>query len=193
MDISYDINQSNLFIYPEDYDPEKAYKAAMRCNPYGAGVAMMNYDRLIKGFSPEGSSLISLLTPSGYNKIWQQYEADYFSGDKKKYDRRKKRITRKIIKMAEESILPGLSDMIVMQESSTPLTNARLTGNTEGAIYGFEQIRDNSGFKRLGNRVDAIPGLYLSGAWTNPGGGFELVLLSGKEAVKCIAEDWGIA
>jgi prolycopene isomerase len=187
-DISYDINQSNLFIYP-DYNPEKAYKAAMRCNPYGAGIAMMNYDRLIDGFSPQGSSLISLMMPSGYNKTWQQYEADYFSGDKKKYNRRKKRITRKIIRMAEESILPGLSEMIVMQESSTPLTNARLTGNTEGAIYGFEQIRDNSGFKRVGNRTP-VKGLYLSGAWTNPGGSFELVMLSGKEIVKCIAEDW---
>lgn len=189
--ISYDINQSDLFIYP-DYDPEKAYKAAMLCKPHGAGITMMNYDKLIEGFSPRGTSLISLLMPCGY-RTWQRYEADYFSGDKKKYYKRKKRITRKIIRMAEESILPGLSDMIVMQESSTPLTNVRFTGNTEGAIYGFEQIRDNSGFKRLGNRVKEIPGLYLSGAWTNPGGGFELVLLSGKEAVKCIAEDWGIA
>ncbi|MCI5130006.1 MAG: FAD-binding protein [Candidatus Electrothrix sp. EH2] len=189
-DISTDIHQSDLFIYP-NYDPEKAYKAAMQCNPYGAGITMMNYDRLIKGFSPHGTSLISLLMPSGY-RMWQRYEADYFSGDKRRYYKRKKHITRKMIRMAEQSVLPELSDMIIMQDSSTPLTNVRFTGNTEGAMYGFEQVRDNSGFKRLGNRVEAIPGLYLSGAWTNPGGGFELVMLSGKEAVKCMAEDWGM-
>jgi prolycopene isomerase len=188
-DISSDIHQSNLFVYPH-YDHEKAYKAAMRCKPSGAGIMMMNYDRLIKGVSPEGGSLISLQTLSGY-RTWQRYEEKYFSGNKKGYYRRKKRIARKIIRMAEQTILPGLSDMIVMQESSTPLTNVRFTGNTGGAIYGFEQIRDNSGFKRVSNRTP-VPGLYLSGAWTNPGGGYELVILSGKEAVKCIAEDWGI-
>jgi prolycopene isomerase len=189
-DISTDIHQSDLFIYP-NYDPEEAYKAAMQCNPYGAGITMMSYNRLIKGFSPHDTSLISLLMPSGY-RTWQRYEADYFSGDKKKYYKRKKHITRKMIRMAEQSVLPGLSDMIVMQESSTPLTNVRFTGNTEGAIYGFEQVRDNSGFKRLGNRTP-VEGLYLSSAWTNPGGGFELVMLSGKEAVKCIIEDWTAA
>ncbi|XOF33804.1 MAG: phytoene desaturase family protein [Candidatus Electrothrix sp. YB6] len=186
-DISYDIHQSDLFIYP-DYDPEKTYKASMRRgNPYGAGIALMNYDRLIEGFSPKGKSLISLMLLSGYEP-WQKYEQEYFSGDKERYYRRKEHVTRDIIRMAEQSVLPGLSDMIIMEESSTPLTNVRFTGNTQGAIYGFEQIRDNSGFKRIGNR-SPIEGLYLSGAWTYPGGSFELVMLSGKEALKCMVED----
>jgi prolycopene isomerase len=78
-----------------------------------------------------------------------------------------------------------------MQEASTPLTNVRFTNNTQGSIYGYDQTMDNSGFTRLakfGQRTP-IDGLYLAGAWSYPGGGFEPVMLSGIEAVKCMVED----
>jgi len=81
--------------------------------------------------------------------------------------------------------------MIVMKDASTPLTNVRYTLNTRGAIYGYDQTMDNSGFNRLGNRTP-IEGLYLSSAWSYPGGGYETVLLSGKEAFRCMLEDWGV-
>ncbi|RWX49050.1 all-trans-retinol 13,14-reductase/prolycopene isomerase [Candidatus Electrothrix communis] len=100
------------------------------------------------------------------------------------YEDKKDYIAENMIKVVEEKLLPGLSGRIKMQEESTPLTNVRFTYNTGGAIYGYEQDLDNSGLSRLGNQIDQVPGLFLSGAWTNPGGGFELVLLSGKEAAK---------
>ncbi len=107
------------------------------------------------------------------------------------YYKEKEQITEKLIGLAEEYLLPGLSDRIIMKESSTPLTNVRYTYNTQGAIYGYDQTEGNSALSRLGNRTP-IAGLYLASAWSNPGGGFELVMLSGKEAFKCMLEDWGL-
>ena len=79
--------------------------------------------------------------------------------------------------------------MIVMQDASTPLTNVRYTLNTGGAILGYDQTMDNSGIRRLKNRTP-IRGLYLSGAWSFPSGGYEAVLMSGKYTFKNIIQDW---
>lgn len=69
--------------------------------------------------------------------------------------------------------------MIEVREAATPLTNWRYTGNTHGAIYGFEQSMENAFMNRIDNRTP-IPGLYLAGAWGNPGGGFAGALRSGQ-------------
>jgi phytoene dehydrogenase-like protein len=57
-----------------------------------------------------------------------------------------------LIKRAETALIPGLSAMIDIKESATPLTNRRYTGNTDGAIYGFEQSMDNACMNRISNR-----------------------------------------
>ena len=85
--------------------------------------------------------------------------------------------------------MPGLSSIIEIEEAATPLTNRRFTRNTEGAIYGFEQTVNNASFERIDNRTP-IKGLYLAGAWSNPGGGFSGVLLSGQFACEEVIKDW---
>jgi len=75
-----------------------------------------------------------------------------------------------------------------MSEVSTPLTNRRFTGNPSGAIYGYDQTTDNSFLTRLQNRTP-VPGLYLSSAWGDPGGGFGGALAAAKGAFKNLMED----
>ncbi len=186
-DITNEIPQSNVIVYP-GYNHWELYQGTRECNPEESGFAMVIFDKLVDGFSPKGCSSIVLATLSGYEP-WRQFEADYFAGKKKKYYEEKDRITETLISLAEEHLLPGLRQMIIMQDASTPLTNVRYTLNTQGAIYGYDQTMDNSGFDRLGNRTP-IEGLYLSSAWSYPGGGYEPVLLAGKEAFKCMIEDW---
>jgi prolycopene isomerase len=82
--------------------------------------------------------------------------------------------------------------MIAVQEAATPLTNRRYTLNTNGAIYGFEQSLDNAFMNRISNRLP-VKGLYLAGAWGEPGGGYSGVLISGKKTFGMLMEDWGKA
>ena len=77
--------------------------------------------------------------------------------------------------MAEQAI-PKLSEHLEYVESGTPLTMERYTNNSFGAIYGWEQ-----NMKQMISRPQhetPIKGLYLSGHWTDPGGGVVSVLLS---------------
>jgi phytoene dehydrogenase-like protein len=80
--------------------------------------------------------------------------------------------------------------MIEVREAATPLTNQRYTGNTQGAIYGFEQSMDNAFMNRIDNRTP-VKGLYLASAWGNPGGGFTGVLMAGQNTFRKMMEDWG--
>ena len=185
-DITNEIPQSTLSFHP-GYDFDDAYIGAKLCDPERAGFAMVVPDKLIDGFSPKDRSLIVLTAFSGYEP-WEQFEQDYFAGKKKRYYEEKDRITESLIGLAEEHLVPGLSDMIIMREASTPLTNIRYTSNSFGAIYGYSQTLDNSGLVRLPNRTP-IEGLYLSSAWAYPGAGYSSVLLAGKEAIRCMWED----
>lgn len=204
---AYDKLASNTAVYP-GYDHDRMFRGSQHCNPEETAVAIIAYDKLFsdnatlqKMRSPDGCASITLTMLCGYEP-WKKFEEVYRNqyadeGDDTvvegtvtfaDYRAEKERIAELLISIAE-TVLPGLSKRIVMREASTPLTNVRFTYNTDGAIYGYEQALDNSGLSRLGNRTP-VPGLYLAGAWTNPGGSFELVMLSGKEAVKCMVEDW---
>ncbi|RWX51770.1 GMC oxidoreductase [Candidatus Electrothrix marina] len=180
------------------FNHDDAYDALLQCDPERAVVAVLAHDKILPEYSPDGHLTLTLSMLSGYEP-WKKFEEDYFANGrhhrrrKKEYYKEKARIAEQLISFVEKQALPGLSDLIVMQEASTPLTNVRFTNNTQGAIYGYDQTMDNSGFTRLarfGQRTP-IEGLYLAGAWSYPGGGFEPVMLSGVEAVKCMMEDWG--
>jgi prolycopene isomerase len=77
-----------------------------------------------------------------------------------------------------ERRLPGLRDRLTFAEAATPRTMERYTRNTGGAIYGFSLTPDQVGPGRLDNQTP-LPGLYLAGHWTRPGGGVEGVVRSG--------------
>ncbi len=113
-------------------DMEAGFKAATSCDYAHSGVSTMIYDNLVPGFSPEGCTTVALVTLNDYAH-WKPFEADYLAGRKGEYHKEKKRLTDLLIKRAEELAIPGLSKMIVMQDSATPLTNVRFTLNTSGA------------------------------------------------------------
>ena len=80
--------------------------------------------------------------------------------------------------------------MIDVREAATPLTNWHYTGNTNGAIYGFEQSMDNAFMNRIENTTP-VKGLFLAGSWGNPGGGYEGALRSGENTFQKLMECWG--
>ncbi|MGB5751161.1 MAG: NAD(P)/FAD-dependent oxidoreductase [Desulfobacterales bacterium] len=151
------------------------------------GVAI--YDNIFKGYSAPGTSTLQLIFISGYEP-WRRFESNYRKENKTAYYEEKARWTDILIKRAERDVIPGLSRMIEVQEAATPLTNWRYTGNTDGAIYGFEQSMDNAYMNRIENHTP-INGLYLAGAWGNPGGGYTGAMRSGEKAFQALMEDWG--
>ncbi len=170
------------------YDPEAEYTAALNADMTNPAIGVMLYDNLYPGYSPQGKNTLNLISVQGYGH-WEKYEADYRQGRKAAYRAEKERIADILIRRAEERLLPGLSKAIEVREIGTPLTNLRYTANYRGSIYGWDQTLDNSGMRRMPHTTP-IPNLYLSSAWTRPGGGYGGVLMSGIDCFKEATRTW---
>jgi phytoene dehydrogenase-like protein len=181
------VKNYEIFLH-RDYDPEKSFAASQACDPNNSSLGVTVYDNAYDGYSNPGTSTVSILVLSGYEP-WRRFEADYFAGRKDQYRKEKERVAATVVKETERLVIPGLTSMVEVMEISTPLTNLRYTKNPEGAIYGYEQSVENSFMNRLNNRTP-IKGLYLSSAWTRPGGGFEPCLKAGALACKELVKDW---
>jgi all-trans-retinol 13,14-reductase len=169
--------------------PEADYLACLKGEVERVSFAVSMYDNIFEGYSRPGTSSLMVLFLCGYEP-WRRFETDYRAGRKADYKKEKERWADILIQRAEKEVVPGLSSMIEVKEAATPLTNWRFTGNTEGAIYGFEQSMDNAFVNRLENRTP-VKGLYLASAWGNPGGGFAGALRAGERTFEQIMEDWG--
>lgn len=86
-----------------------------------------------------------------------------------------------------EKVIPEFRQHITFAEGASPRTMERYTLNLTGAIYGWEQSPEQAGRNRLGHRTP-IRGLYLSGHWTQPGGGVVGVLASGLQTAQIALE-----
>ncbi len=181
------LEDSEIFTY-RGYDIEAEYEAILAGDMSGTNFGLTVYDNLYPGYSPEGKNTINIISTQGYEP-WKKFEADYFKGEKGAYNREKSRIADLLIDRAEKQFLPGLRDAIEVMEVATPLTNVRFTSNPQGAIYGWDQTVDNSGNRRF-PAATPIKGLYLSGAWTAPGGGYGACIPSGLMCFARIMEDW---
>ena len=170
-------------------DAEKDYKACLKGEIDKGSFGVAIYDNLFEGYSSAGTSSLMLIFLCGYEP-WRKFEEDYRAGRKEAYYKEKDRWANILIQRAEKEVIPGLSSMIEVKEAATPLTNWRYTGNTEGAIYGFEQSMDNAFMNRIKNKTP-IKGLYLASAWGNPGGGYAGVLHAGEWTFRKMMEDWG--
>ena len=168
--------------------PEADYQSCIKGEVDRGSFSVSIYDNVYEGYSRPGTSTLMLLFLCGYEP-WRPFESDYRRGKKEEYQKEKERWTDLLIRRAEQAVIPGLSSMIEVKEAATPLTNWRFTGNTEGAIYGFEQSMDNAFMKRISNRTP-VKGLYLASAWGNPGGGYAGVLRAGEQAFEQMMQDW---
>jgi prolycopene isomerase len=148
------------------------------------------FDNMYEEYSEPGTSSIKIFCLTGYEP-WRRFEIDYRAGRKESYYLEKDRWTDILVKRTEEQLLPGLSEMIEIRDAATPLTNWRFTGNVEGAVYGFEQSLHHAYIERIDNK-GPVEGLYLTGAWCAPGGGFSGVMISGQLAFARMMEDWGV-
>ena len=140
--------------------------------PAAPCVAMTCYNHADPDISPPGTSLVSMTTLM-FGRRWHDVPpADYYDI--------KNRVARSMIERVETEF-PNLRSAAEVLEVATPVTNMRYTSQVDGAIYGYEQLPFNSTVYRLAHE-GPFKGLYFAGAFTNPGGGFELVMTSGYMA-----------
>lgn len=168
---------------------EADYVSCLKGEIHKVSFSVTLYDNYFKGYSAPGTSTLTIITLSGFAP-WKKYESDYHAGRKGRYRKEKQRWADTLVRKLEKRLIPGLSSMIGVMEAATPLTNRRYTGNTAGAIYGYEQSIDNSFMNRIRNKIP-VKGLYLAGAWGNPGGGYGGALRGGQRTYHQIMEDLG--
>lgn len=85
-----------------------------------------------------------------------------------------------------ESVLPGVRERIVVQTSASALTSWRFTRNEVGSMLGWEMSPDQLGDARPGIE-GPVPGLWLVGHWTRPGGGITPVIVSAMRVAAAVA------
>lgn len=80
---------------------------------------------------------------------------------------------------------PGFRDSLTFSEVSVPTTLERHTLNRNGALYGWEVTPRQTASGRLAH-VAPVPGLYLSGHWTQQGPGSLRALTSGDTVARIV-------
>jgi phytoene dehydrogenase-like protein len=92
-----------------------------------------------------------------------------------------------ILAVLEDSIFPGITGAVADRFSSTPLTLARLTGNTDGAITGWaftnRTIPAEHRMLAIARSVRTpLPDIFQAGQWTYSPSGLPISIITGKLA-----------
>jgi prolycopene isomerase len=157
--------------YNHSYDLNRQYKDwVTNENIEKMLYAITVYSNIQPKICPSGKSVVGIIALAGYD-YWAKL-------NKKEYKEKKQRAANILIKEAEK-VIPHLSSYIEEIDIATPLTMEKYTGNYKGAIYGWSQIIPQCGFKRM-NSQTPIKNVYLSSAWTQPGGGIAGVIFAGN-------------
>jgi len=159
----------------DHYDIDRIYDKAFTLEEPGMQL-ITTYNVAYTDYSPPGTSVVVLSAPS--------YADPWYDVPPSKYVETKNRLAEQLITKAER-IAPGLREHMEVVEVSTPLTIMRFTGNHGGTYLGFSFSTAGSPPLRL-PQEGPLKGLYLAGAWSQPGGAYENCILSGKNAVEMI-------
>ena len=99
-----------------------------------------------------------------------------------------------ILNTLDASIYPGIKDAILHKLSSTPVTMAKVAGNSEGAITGWAFMNhpipaENSLPKILNAIKTPVPGVFQAGQWTYSPAGLPISILTGKLAADRVIKE----
>ncbi|MFF3728937.1 phytoene desaturase family protein [Streptomyces sp. NPDC002476] len=88
---------------------------------------------------------------------------------------------------AAGAVIPGVRERIMHAEVRTPAETAADTGAEGGSVPGPALAGAQGAYLRPGNRT-RLPGLYLAGGWSHPGGGLAHAGMSGALVAGLIVE-----
>jgi phytoene dehydrogenase-like protein len=112
------------------------------------------------------------------------------------YESFKSLCERCMIAALDGSIYPGLQKAVLQQFSSSPLTMARLAGNSEGAITGWSftnhPMPAESRLPKIMNAITTpVPGVFQAGQWTYSPAGLPISIITGKLAADRVIKEIG--
>ena len=162
-------------------DMDQQYAAAFRLAPPDFFL-VTGYNLTDPGFSPPGTAVLAISCLVD-GDTWAAVPPG-------EYAELKQRWTTSLVEQASRRF-PGLRDCVQVAVAATPITMMRYTGNTAGAIYGFAATPAQNPAFRL-ERKTPIEGLWLAGAWTQPGGGYEPCIGSGYDTATAVLDGLGI-
>lgn len=128
-----------------------------------------DYSQIDSGLAPVGKSF-GVLSAMDYISDWDTLPKD-------RYEEKKEEAAQILIGRIDK-LIPGIKDEIEYYEVGTPTTIRRYTLNPMGSAYGYAQIPNQAGRKRVRSQ-SPIRNLFFASAWTEPGGGFTGAILSG--------------
>ncbi len=164
----------------DSYDIEDHYRRTHTLEAPGV-VALTNYGGALPEMTPDGTCM-SIATTAMYGHPW-------FDVPPEQYLDTKMRIAEAMFAQVEEAF-PGVRAATEVVEVGTPVTNMRYGSQTHGAVYGTDQVPTNSTVFRTSHK-GPLRGLYFVGAFTEPGGGFEPSMTSGKLATTRLMAEGG--
>jgi len=126
--------------------------------------------------APEGCHVLNIIPDGFYDLKGKNWDDD------------KHWFIDRTIDQLEKYALPGVKDHIKVVECSSPLDYERRLKLPHGAIYAFQQDLTAQAVFRPSSKSKALPGLYLAGASTHPGGGVPTTIASGLILANLIAQ-----
>lgn len=169
------VKDYEIFLNPS-YDIEAMYKASLHNDFERMPYSITIYSNLTDRFCDKGSSVISIGALAGYD-YWRKFS-------KTEYLKKKEEAADIILSRCEKA-LPGLCKKIKVKIVATPLTMERYTGNSNGAIYGWNKRSLLDEIKFMSSTTP-LKNLFLSSQWTKIGGGVAGVLLSTNRLYKLL-------
>jgi prolycopene isomerase len=156
------------FVY-DHWDHDDTYRDILAGKVSGVSVTVPTLSD--PSLAPDGKHLITLtaLLPFDAVRSWREGKPVY----------------ERAMLAALERLLPGVTDRLTLAEAGTPRTMERYTLNLRGAIYGWEHTPAQSTTDRLPHRTP-VEGLWLSGHWTQPGGGVLTAMASAVQTVELV-------
>lgn len=127
----------------------------------------VDYGQIDSRLAPEGKAL-GVICFMDYLSDWENLPED-------EYKAKKEEVTQIFIDRLDK-LIPGIKEEIEYYEMGTPKTIKRYTLNPGGAAYGFAQIPEQAGRKRIPQK-SPIDNLYFASAWTMLGHGFTGAIL----------------
>ena len=175
------IPKGNTFVN-YGYDIEDSYRRCLDGDLDRTDWGVTSNEGIDDALHPPGCGIVSTteIAPPG----------DWFSLGDEEYAARKKAVEERLLAKYEKRF-GGLMSHVVVSELGTPRTMARFTRSHEGAVFGLAQTVEQSSSKRLRNRTP-IHGLYLTGAWTWAGGGYEGAMMSGIQTAEAVIREEGL-
>jgi prolycopene isomerase len=160
--------EHETFVYGS-WDHDESYAGMLAGEPSSV---MLSAPTLVDpSLAPPGEHLVNVLAlmPFAHARSWREKKPEYME----------------LLLARSEKALPGLREHVTFVEGASPRTMERYTLNHMGAIYGWEQSPEQGGANRL-SRVTPVAGLYLSGHWTQPGGGAMSAAASGAQTAQLL-------